>query len=131
MILQKFRLGSMCDAGRTLYRQISFKAAEWKGIFAGILIPECFSSFQRKERKKKRWGKNHRQVSFKAANGRFPEATRRAGNPPASFLDSFLSLPELSAQTPLYFGTQDLTDTAGHCRAPAGPGLGDHVGPQL
>lgn len=34
MILQKFRLGSMCDAGRTLYRQISFKAAEWKGIFA-------------------------------------------------------------------------------------------------
>lgn len=53
MILQKFRLGSMCDAGRTLYRQISFKAAEWKGIFAGILIPECFSSFQRKERKKR------------------------------------------------------------------------------
>lgn len=44
MILQKFRLGSVCDAGRTLYREISFKAAEWKGIFAGILILECFSS---------------------------------------------------------------------------------------
>lgn len=48
-------------------------------------------------------------MSFKAANGRFPEVTNQAGNPPVSFLDIYLM--ELLAQPSLYFSTQ-LTETA-------------------
>lgn len=41
----------MCNAGRNLCRQISFKAEEWEGDLAGISSQEGFSSFQRRREK--------------------------------------------------------------------------------
>lgn len=67
----------MCNKGGKLYRQMSLKDEEQKsGIFAGILTQESFGPISKEKRRRK--GGNNQHVSFRAANGRFPEVTELA-----------------------------------------------------